>query len=281
MIVDEPNGFYPEVSKIDFEWHLAYIAKNYKIISLDEVVERIKNRNSLRGRVVITFDDGFQDNYKNAYPLLKKYNVPATIFLTSGFIEERIIPWFIKLRHIFMKTQKTHFQFPLNDKNQSFSMRTKQEKLGASDKMMAYLKDCPDEKRMLLIDSLCEQLGVIEFQEFSNLMLTWEQIREMSEDGIFFGAHTVTHPVLTRISLDTVEKEIRQSKEAIEVRTGKPVTSFAYPFGKIAHYSAEFFPILRKFKFSCAVTTEIGTNSHKTNLFELSRPAWEQFFMGE
>ena len=86
MIVDEPNGFYPETSTSDFEKQIFHLAKNYKIISLDKIVDRIKNRRSLRRCVAITFDDGFRDNYEIAYPILKKYNVPATIFLTTGYM---------------------------------------------------------------------------------------------------------------------------------------------------------------------------------------------------
>lgn len=116
MIVDEPNGFYPGTSTRDFEKQIDHLAKNYKIISLDEIVHRIKNRRPLRRCVAITFDDGFRDNYEKAYPILKKYNVPATIFLLTGCIQNGEAPWFIRFRHVFMKTQKEHFQQFQEDK---------------------------------------------------------------------------------------------------------------------------------------------------------------------
>lgn len=277
MVPHSPTGFYPEVSIMDFEKQIVYLARNYKVISLDEIVRRVNNRDSLRRCVAITFDDGFKDNYENAYPILKKYNVPATIFLTTGYIEQKAVPWFIKLRYVFMKTVRTHLQLPLDNRAFSLPMRTKREKLEASNKIMAYLKDCPDQKREPLLNNICDYVGVNQFQEIADLMLTWSQIKEMSENGISFGAHTVNHPILTQMPLDAVEKEISQSKETIESKINKTVTSFAYPFGKREHYSHEFFPTLQKLHFDCAVTTEMGINTYKDNLFELNRIRWELF----
>ena len=280
MVVNEPNGFYPETSILDFEKQIAHLAKNYKIVTLDEIVDRVRNRDSIRGRVAITFDDGFKDNYENAYPILKKYNIPATIFLITGYVENGIAPWFIKLRYIFMKTEQTYFQLRSNDEIISYSMRSREEKFATSDKVMAYLKDSPDEEKLLLLDRLCKQLVVNEFDGLNNLMLTWDQIKEMSENGISFGAHTVNHPVLSRITVEEVEKEIRESKEVIEARIEKPVTAFAYPFGKKTEYSNKIIEVLRKFGFKCSVTSEYGTNDFHTNLFELRRSLpWEVSFL--
>ena len=276
MVVDKPNGFYPEISIHDFERQVAQLSKNYNVISLDEIVERVTRRESLRRCVAITFDDGFKDNYENAYPILKKHKIPATIFLTTGYVENGTAPWFIKLRYIFMKTEKAHFQLRANDEIISLPMRTRKEKFVASERAMVCLKNSADEKRLLVLDKLCKQLGVNEFDGLNNLMLNWNQIKEMSESSILFGAHTVNHPILTRISIDAVEKEIRQSKEEINARIEKPVTAFAYPFGKKTEYSNKIFELLRKFGFRCSVTSEYGANNLYTNLFELRRSLpWE------
>ena len=276
MIADKPNGLYPETSTADFEKQIVHLAKNYKIISLNKIVDRIKDKRSLGRCVAITFDDGFRDNYENAYPILRKYNIPATIFLTTGYIENGTAPWFIRLRYIFMKTEKTDFQLSHNGATISLPMNTISEKFAASNRVMAYLKDCPDEARLPLLDGLCEQLRVNEFKGLNDLMLTWDQIKEMSENRISFGAHTVNHPILSRISIEMAEREIQESKKTIEEKIGKPITSFAYPFGKKSQYTPQIFPILQELQFKCAVTTGIRTNTHSVNLFELNRPVpWE------
>lgn len=102
-------------------------------------------------------------------------------------------------------------------------------------------------------------------------MLTWDQIKEMSENRISFGAHTVSHPIMSRISIEMAEREIQESKKTIEEKIGRPITSFAYPFGKKAQYSSALFPVLEKLGFKCAVTTETAANNHRTPLFELNR----------
>ncbi|HYA41275.1 MAG TPA: polysaccharide deacetylase family protein, partial [Syntrophobacteraceae bacterium] len=110
MISDSLNGFYPETATKVFERQIAHLSKNYEIIPLDEVSLRITTGRSLRRSVAITFDDGFRDNYEKAYPILKRYNAPATIFVAAGYIESGDIPWFIRLRYIFKNTDRTRFQ---------------------------------------------------------------------------------------------------------------------------------------------------------------------------
>lgn len=276
MIVDEPNGFYPETSTADFEKQIAHLVKNYRVISIDEIVERVRTKSSLCRCVAIAFDDGFRDNYEIAYPILRKYNIPATIFLTTSYIDSGTAPWFIKFRYIFLKTEKTELHFCLDDKNIFFPMHTKKAKFATSDRVMAYLKSCSNKQRLSLLDKLYKKLEVNEFQGIDNLMLTWDQIKVMASHGISFGAHTVNHPILSRISIEMAEKEILNSKNTIGKEIGKPVTSFAYPFGKKSQYTPQIFSILQELQFKCAVTTELRPNTHSVNLFELNRPVpWE------
>jgi len=276
MVAADSNGFFPITSIRVFEKQIMHLVENYNVVPLDEIVDRLKNGASVRGRVAITFDDGFRDNYENAYPILRKYNVPATIFLATQFIETGAAPWFIKLRYIFMKTDKIDYRTSLNGKSISFQMRTREERYGASEAIMIYFKNCLDAERVSVTDRLCEELSVRDFGGLDNLMLNWSQVREMSEQGISFGAHTVSHPVLATVPLDEAKREISESKKKIEERIGKPVSSFAYPFGKKADYKPEIFPILEKIQFKCAVTTEAGINNYGTSLFELNRfGPWE------
>lgn len=276
MVMNEPNGFYPATSILDFEKQIAHLAKNYKIITLDEIVDRVRNRDSIRRCVAITFDDGFRDNYEYAYPILRKYNVPATIFLATQCIETGDAPWFIKLRYIFMKTNKTDCRLSSEGRDVSMRMGTSKEKYVASERIMGFLKNCSDGERSSLLNRLVKELGILDFGRLDNLMLNWDQIREMSGHGFSFGAHTVNHPVLAAIPIDEAEREISESKKTIEEKIGKPVNTFAFPFGKRADYKPEIIPILERLHFRCAVTTEAGINNYSTSLFELNRfSPWE------
>jgi len=271
MIPEKPEGFPGEVTKGDFETHIAHLARNYTIISLNEFVGKIRKRESLAGCVVITFDDGFKDNYQNAYPVLKRYNAPATIFLTTGRIEDGEAPWFIKFRHLFMKTEKSYLKFSLNDVMLDLPLATRMEKKAAATKVMLHLQKLPDSQRIEIADKLCKELAVDDSKEIEGLMLSWDEIREMSENGIDFGAHTINHPVLSRLPVGKAEEEIAQSKLIIEKKLGRQVTSFAYPFGKKDQYNEDTIKILKKLSFDCAVTTELGPTDLNADLFEVNR----------
>lgn len=275
MVTNKHYCFFPSISKQLFESQIKHLKKYYHVISLEEIIGRVLKSQSIKRCAAITFDDGFADNYYNAYPILKRNNLPATVFLTTGFIETGEIPWFIKFRYMFMKTKKTFLQVVIKEPK-SFIMKTDQQRFKASKEIMQYLRKTPDKERVFWIDWLSEALEVKDFSELKGLMLNWEQIREMSQNGFSFGSHTVNHPVLTQISFEQAEGEILQSKKLIEKELNKKVMTFAYPFGKNEHYSKEIKTVLIKSGFQCAVSTESGANDKHTDLLELKRDLpWE------
>jgi hypothetical protein len=141
----------------------------------------------------------------------------------------------------------------------------------ASDQAMTALQECPGREREELFHQFAEALGINPLESAKGMMLTWEQIRKMSADQISFGAHTVTHPVLSRLDPAAIEDEISRSKKHIEMETGKAVKAFAYPFGKTRHFTPETPTILKRLGFLCAVTTERGTNTFQTDPYQLRR----------
>lgn len=279
MISIQPNGFFPEDSLNDFVRAIKYLKQNYHVISLEEIAIRISLAKSVRGCAAITFDDGFRDNYENAYPILRQYQIPATIFLTAGYIENGDAPWFIKLRYAFMRTANASIEIELGGKLVRLSLCDDSAKRSSSDRLMTYLQTCPNEERLSLLQTLPSLLGVSLEKDPHSLMLTWDQIIEMSHSGISFGAHTMTHPILSRVSFEIMRSEIQSSKTLIEQKIGRNVNTFAYPFGRKAHYPNKAPNLLKDLHFLCAVTTEPGTNSFHTSPFELkrSRP-WELSF---
>jgi peptidoglycan/xylan/chitin deacetylase (PgdA/CDA1 family) len=280
MISEEPNGFFPENSLHGYTKQLEYLRKNYDVISLEEVAKRISCGRSVRRCAAITFDDGFRDNYHRAYPLLKKFQVPATIFLTPDYIEKGEAPWFVKFRHYFMNTSKNRLELELGGQIASFSLRDPSEKRNASDKLMGYLQACPNEERLAILKDLPSLLAVDSARELQGLMLTWDQIREMSKNGIHFGAHTMTHPVLSQIGPEIMRYEIGASKEIIAEKIDRPINTFAYPFGRKDHYPPNAPKLLKELGFTCAVTTIPGTNSLNTHIYELKRSfPWEMAFI--
>jgi peptidoglycan/xylan/chitin deacetylase (PgdA/CDA1 family) len=146
--------------------------------------------------------------------------------------------------------------------------------------VLEFLRSLRGAERAEWIERLLQRLEVDEEVGASDLMLGWEEVREMSLEGISFGAHTVTHPVLSRVSIDEAREEIAVSKVEIERRLGTAVRAFAYPNGRREDFTERTKLLLREAGYTCAVTTIPGTNQARSNgepcdLMELRRHgAW-------
>jgi peptidoglycan/xylan/chitin deacetylase (PgdA/CDA1 family) len=276
MVSDDLNGFFPAISTQEFERQIRHLKENYVVIPLEDMAKKLSTGQSVRKCISVTFDDGFRDNYDIAYPILKKYQVPATIFLSTGFIGTWETPWFISFRSLFVRTVETQFKIELGGRTVTYSWSCTEEKKAVSDKLMQYLQMCPNDERFSILSVLPSRLRVEPSGKKESLMLTWEQVREMSRSGISFGAHTVTHPVLSQVDTNVLRSEIESSKAEIESNTAQPVRTFAYPFGRKQHYPPAAPIILKSLGFSCAVTTEPGSNGSESAPYELKRSApWD------
>ena len=261
---------YPPTSPSDFEKQMKYLKKTNKIISLNKLAEFIQKGTPLEEKIaVVTLDDGYKDNYLYAFPILKKYNIPATIFLVTGHINTGNLFWFDKVKNLIFNTKLKRFElddlgvFPLNsikDRLKSLFIITEK------------LKKISDEKKNIILEKLVNIFNVeIPHDLGRDVNLSWDEIKEMSEGGVEFGAHTVTHPILTRISLDQARFEILQSKKDIEKRLNQSVNTFSYPNGTIEDFNNEIIEIVKNSGYSCAVTTISIVNYSKINLYKLGR----------
>lgn len=263
------------LSPQSFEKQIKYLSRNYNILSLDRLVEYIEQgRNIPEKAVVITFDDGYKDNYRYAYPILKKYHAPATIFLTTGHIGTGIIFWWDKVGYII---QHTNLGQLCLDQLGCYSLQSDLEKSHAEIMIKEKLKNLPEEKKDLLIEELLAVSGVdIPTNLSKEYILSWDEVREMSNDGIQFGAHTVSHPILTNIPLEQARSEIIQSKVDIEKTIGQNVTTFAYPNG---NFNADIVELVKKNGFLCAVAVSPSKLiSSKDSIYALGRIGADENF---
>ena len=258
------------VSVQGFEAQIKYLNKYYNILSLSELTELIQEKKPLPKRVVVlTFDDCYKDIYLYAYPILKKYSAPATIFLTPGHIGTGNLFWWDKIGYVLWNTKLKSLDLgELRD----VSLNSPKDKLSAISLIVGRFKRVPEEEKNALIEKLIHISGVffptgIEREVISS----WDEVKEMSENGIDFGAHTITHPILTKVSPDQMRYEITQSKKEIVEKLGRPVTSFSYPNGMPADYNSETINILKMNGFTCAVTGIPRMVALKSDLYELGR----------
>ena len=257
----------------DFEKQIQYLSQRYKFISLDELAQCIMDKKPFPPRsVCITFDDGNKDNYINAYPILKKYNVPATIFLVSNQIDTMELFWWDKVKYLINNSPLKTIDF---GNVGMYSLQSGWDKIQAISSVLAKLAKYTENKRNHLIENL-EILSEVSIPE--NLgrehILSWDEIREMHNNGISFGSHSATHPFFTELSLAEAKSNIVDSKKRIEEELGQTVITFSYPYGA---YKKSIEEILQESGFTCAVTTVPKLNTHKTDLYELGRtvPGWD------
>jgi len=251
-----------------FRKQIEYLCQRYEILPLDKLVQYIRVGKSFPEKaIVITFDDGYKDNFHYAYPILMKYHVPATIFLTTGHIDTDKLFWWDKVSYIL---QHTCVEKIILDELGSHSLRSESDRLRVRSIVIERMKELPQERKEQLINKLISISGV-EFPSGlgESLILSWNEIRKMDDNGISFGAHTVNHPCLVNLHLEQAKWEIIQSKKEIEKELGKEVSAFSYPNGDLSLELVEF---IKESGFSCAVSILPGKLiRYRDNPYKLSR----------
>lgn len=272
---DENDPFFDAIPTGLFEVHMRYLARHYKVVSLAELQRHLDSGESNEMVVGVTFDDGYRDNYECAFPVLQRYRIPATIFLTTGAIDSGEPLWFEQLAEAIKKTPHEYIDLEI-DIPRRFWMRNPAERLESNRKIFALLRAFNDTERRTWVAELLGKLGAAGEWERKGKMLTWDQVRLMKTQGIDFGGHTVTHPFLSKLAPRQAEWEISECKRRIEAETQKPVSFFAYPNGREEDFAASNKDILRNAGYRGAVTTIWGMNYRTTDCMELKRGGpWE------
>lgn len=267
----QDNWSHLALNPQDFAEQMEYFCRRYEVISIDKLAQYIKERKTLPEKaIVITFDDGYKDNYIYAYPVLKKHSIPATVFLTTGYIDGGELFWWDKIAYIIHHTPS--IQIDLGEVG-SYCLQTEIDRSRTISIVTERLKKLPDEEKNCLIENLLNISSVNIPQDLGKgMILSWAEVKEMSSDRINFGAHTVNHPILTNLPYEQAKWEIIQSKKDVEEHIQKEVTSFAYPNGD---FNASTLKLINESAFNCAVSVLPGKLiNFRDNVFTLSR-IWE------
>jgi len=262
-------GMY--VTTKTFEQHIQYLTEHYKIIPLDQL-----NDLNEENTCIITFDDGWADNYHYAYPILRNYNVPATIFLSTNLIGTNKWPWPDRICYYIRNSELHEIEELINILNDHLNKRQFPDVISLNlipknrsiiiEHVIAILKDIPHVcigNLMIEIDNYMRH----QYVALSKIRpwLTWDSIQEMSLGGICFGAHTHNHLILKNIQRDYAEIEINLSFETIEKWLHQRPSCFSYPNGA---YNEKIISILKHNGTTHAVTTRPGpiceSESHLT-----------------
>jgi peptidoglycan/xylan/chitin deacetylase (PgdA/CDA1 family) len=275
----EPPYVSPSISlpMAIFDRQMEYVVKNYRPLTLTHLVRALRTGTALSPlSVVVTFDDGYVDNYLFALPVLKKHRVPATVFLVSSTLTEHRLLWTSRLRYALSRTKRNTLRIcdPAEPQN-TVSLRTDT----AGDRALAartltnLLNRLPMSAREKSLDEVVDQCGVTRFPHVEEWFLSADQIREALSSDIEFGAHTVSHPNLPGIPSDEAKREIFQCKTDLESHIGCAVPHFSYPnSGALhAHFDEGVTAQVVASGYESAVTSVDGWIDEGTNPFRLSR----------
>lgn len=272
------------ISQATFRRHLEEAhAAGYDFASIGDAVDVIGGRRKAkRDLCVITFDDGYRDVYRYAFPVMKEMGVPAITYLPSSFIGTNRRLTHDRLFHLVKWVQQNRIK-PVYDSMPPAGAELFSDIFSGRKSVSAALDDfiehTPNGVLTALVDALEQQLGDgPELKPEQGDLMSWDEVRKMSKAGFDFGAHTLHHTVLTLESPEAIEHEIRTSKEVLERELGKPVVDFAYCNG---WYSDTVIEVLKRNGFRSAVTTEDFPVKLGDDPFTLKRKVlWENFSTG-
>lgn len=273
---DDRDECFPGVPVEFFAEQMEYLASKWNVLPLEEAIERIHKQDLPENAIAITFDDGYRDNFTQAFPILKKLSLPVTIFLATGVIGTGRTLWHDQVFSAFRET-RVPFLVGLPSRDDRFDLRIVAEKLDAQAAFLRVIWGLNEEERARAIERLVAALEVPDNKRKQNLMLTWDETRAMQKEGVTFGAHTVAHPILSKLSSQRALEELRDSKVTIERELETQVTLFAYPVGRKGDYNEETKHLVRECGYRAAVSTVPGTNTSEIDVFELRRATpWDQ-----
>lgn len=274
----------------NFEAHLQHLKKNELVISLPALVQQVREKKIKKRAIVITFDDGYLDNFELAKPLLERYELPATFFITSKNINSQQEFWWDKLEHLLLhapvlprifslQVQDLDIVFDLQEeaflsedmkeihrKYQAFGNGTRRAELYC--KIWEKLSPMTSNRQDLFIEQINQWAGKTENREGYKSM-TDSNIETLANAELFqTGVHTVSHPALSYHSKEIQLAEIENNKKFVENVTNREANYIAYPSGK---YNSDTLEIVRDLKFEGGVTTNEKTISHKSDIYRLGR----------
>lgn len=274
------DGMY--VDPDTFRMQIHYLKDNFNIVPLESLLSMTETKKKIDNNkpcCVITFDDGWNDFYGYAYPILKYYNACSTIFLPTDFIGTNKLFWTDKLAFIMKHKKYTNYNDKIEKKTSSTNdiMKYIENIQGSTDlmieKSILILKQLPAKE----IDCILEELAYkwrVKINKQEPSFLTWGEIKEMRASGVvYFGSHTKSHQILITSTDDVIQEELVQSRnKLIENSVVSPsFIPFAYPNG---NYTSKIANMVEEAGYNIALTTERGWNrieDDRSHLYKLKR----------
>lgn len=278
-----------------FAEHIEVLRRHFRPLALQQLVQALGEGYVPRRSVVITFDDGYADNFHYAKPLLERHSIPATVFVVTGVIGQRREFWWDELGGLFLQpgTLPKELQLAVNGQACSWKLgeATSYTKEDALDhrhwrawedtpgprhalyrSFWEMLHAMPQSEQQKVLDALREWAGAEPMCRPTHRLLDLPEVTSLARGGLVeIGAHTVTHPVLSILPVAMQRAEVQGSKSRLEEILGQPVSSFSYPYGSRSDYTVETVTLVREAGFTSACSCFPGMVQPSTERFQLPR----------
>ena len=258
-----------------FDAQMRYICRHYRPIALRELVAAYREGRTPPDRsVVVTFDDGFANNFSVAFPILRRHSVPFTVFVTTGLVDTPgAMLWTERAKRSLFLHPERSVSLELDGASRILDLSSAAARANASKAVLQRLKRMQPAARNQALDDLERVCGARPVQEREREryeFLTWSQVREMASAGVEIGSHTVNHPILTTLDADALRDELVESKRRVEAALGRECLSFAYPNGSPTDFGPREKTALRDCGYLCGLSLN-GSLNDRPDLYEVDR----------
>lgn len=263
-----PDPMFPgEVDDPRFDRQMALLRDHCHPLPLRAAIAQLEDGSLPPRAVAVTFDDGYADNATVALPILRRHQIPATFFITAGYLDGGRM-WNDSIIEAIRCA--TASSLDLTDLGLGTVALDSQAAKGAvADSIIGKVKHLEPRERQARVDSLCVRTAC---ELPDDLMMTSTQVRELADSGMEIGAHTMTHPILRSITVEEARREIDESRHHLQSIIGRPVDGFAYPNGRPQDdYTERDRNLVEELGFRYALATVNGSATQRSDLFQLPR----------
>lgn len=236
-------------------------ANQYALLPLDELFSGLRgNGDPLERAVAFTLDDGYVDQATVAAPIFREYDCPVTTFVTTGFLDGALWQWWDQIEFIFQNTPHRTLGISLGERELVYTLGSGGERVHAALHFVEHCKTADHEQRALGIAALSQraEVDLPASPPPRYAPMSWSQLRECEERGMSFGAHTVSHPLLSQLSKSESRDEIGHAWERLGTQARQPMPIFCYPNGRTCDFGIREIEILRELGLHGALTAEAG-----------------------
>jgi peptidoglycan/xylan/chitin deacetylase (PgdA/CDA1 family) len=243
----------------EFDRQIVYLKRRFHMATLDEAVAMARGETPLRTSVLITFDDGYLDNYSLAFPVLRSHHLQGAFFLPTSFIGTNHVPWWDRIAYIIKKSRRdiVRLQYP---ERIEFDLRR-----SGVDNVITKILQLFKKSSMKLhdrffrdLETACETSAPPPNAE--RCFMNWREAREMQEGGMAFGSHTQTHEILSKLSVERQREEVRLSRAILEMQLCGHIDVLAYPVGGRNTFTLETIEAVKSSGYRAAFSFYGGFN---------------------